>query len=164
MERVLGAAAPDAAAEFEVDARVMEALLPELSVRGLHRMSRARRLVCACLLLEAEVNNGGFLQFFDNGGPVAAREALVFLDERGPRPVATLLRRAIRAFPGGALPRTRRQLERITLADCMPDLEPGPLCRKLDKITVTFFAGGYGPAMIRRRLEFVRDHAGEFFA
>src|SRR5262245_15453921 len=121
LETLLSAPRPDQSAEFDFDHAICQTVWPEAVDRGLEVLSPEVRRYYGCFMLEGEVNNGGFLQFFDNGGPELAKEALAFLQERGPRPVTALLQRAIKAFPGGRLPRSRERLQDITLADHKPD-------------------------------------------
>lgn len=61
--------------------------------------------------LEAEVNNGGFDQYFFNSAGGNAAAAIEALDALGAHKTANIVRRACAKFPGGMPPsnRTERQ-------------------------------------------------------
>jgi hypothetical protein len=153
----------DQNAEYNFDHAVITALFPLENKVGFAGLTVPQRRYLGCWYLEAEVNNGGFMQFFDNRGPATAREALRFLEDRGPRPVASILSRAMRAFPGGKLPRTLDKLQALTLGDFSSEGEPGPIGKVVSKADDRFFAGNYAPTLIHNRLVYIRDHAKHFF-
>ena len=67
--------------------------------------------------LDAEVNNGGFHQFFSNSSGSRAAETISALDAIGASHTAEILKRACARFPGGMPPRAweprRRVLDKI---------------------------------------------------
>jgi hypothetical protein len=70
-------------------------------------LSRDARTVYFAQILEGEVINGGFSQFFSNSSGDNAHETLEALVEVGASTAARLLSKAIRTFPGGRVPRDR---------------------------------------------------------
>lgn len=70
--------------------------------------------------LEAEVNNGGFHQYFSNSSGNNAEMALSSLEAVGAEKMATILRKAIAKFPSGIVPEDRDEREKM-LDEIAPD-------------------------------------------
>jgi len=78
----------------------------------------ARTLVEA---LQAEVNNGGFEQFFFNSAGDRTRETIEALSAIGAHHTASIVRRAAAKFPGGLPPEDRFARQRLLLDRVSPD-------------------------------------------
>ena len=77
--------------------------------RGNSALTDTERKFCAIQSLEAEVNNGGFDQYFFNSAGGDAEMALAGLKEMGASSAAVLLERAMAVFPGSKPPSDRSQ-------------------------------------------------------
>jgi hypothetical protein len=79
--------------------------------RGERSLTDTERRLLAAYWVEAEVNNGGFDQYFFNSAGDNAEAALAGLKEMGAAGAATLLEQSMAVFPGGKPPadRFRRQ-------------------------------------------------------
>jgi Domain of unknown function (DUF4375) len=75
--------------------------------KGEPSLSDTERRMLAVLGVEAEVNNGGFDQYFFNSTGDNAEVALVGLKEMGATATAELLERAMAVFPGSKPPADR---------------------------------------------------------
>ena len=71
--------------------------------------------------LEAEVNNGGFDQFFFNSAGNRTRETIDALSAIGAHHTASIVRRAAGKFPGGVPPEDRFARQRLLLERVSPD-------------------------------------------
>src|SRR5437879_8408232 len=78
----------------------------------------ARALVGA---LQAEVNNGGFEQFFFNSAGDRTREIIEALSAIGAPHTASIVGRAAAKFPGGLPPEDRFARQRLLLERVSPD-------------------------------------------
>ena len=78
----------------------------------------ARALVEA---LQAEVNNGGFEQFFFNSAGDRTRETIQALSAIGAPHTASIVGRAAAKFPGGLPPEDRFARQRLLLDRVSPD-------------------------------------------
>jgi hypothetical protein len=76
-------------------------------------LSPAAKLVYFAQVLDGEVMNGGFRQFFANGSGRYAHEALFALRELGAPRAVELLRRAIAQFPGERVPQDHAERNRL---------------------------------------------------
>ena len=65
--------------------------------------------------LEAEVNNGGFDQYFYNSAGDNTAETIQALDAVGAMHMANILRRAAAKFPGGMPPKERFTRQAVLL-------------------------------------------------
>ena len=65
--------------------------------------------------LEAEVNNGGFDQFFFNSAGDDAAPTIQALELIGATKTAAIVRRACRKFPGGMPPADRERRQELLL-------------------------------------------------
>jgi hypothetical protein len=79
--------------------------------RGERSLTDTERKLLAANEVDAEVNNGGFDQYFSNSSGDSAEAALAGLKEMGAAGAAALLERAMAVFPGGKPPadRSKRQ-------------------------------------------------------
>lgn len=100
-----------------------------LSDDELSGLSRDRHLVYAIGLLEAEVNNGGFMQYFDNTEGRLAEQTLRYLEEIKAPIAAGLLAKAMELF--SPLP----EKDKDTWYDRLDDIEAGQgdMLEKLDR-------------------------------
>jgi hypothetical protein len=69
--------------------------------------------------LEAEVNNGGFDQFFFNSAGDNSRSTIEALEMVGAKRTAEIVRRACARFPGGMPPE-----DRFTRQDALEEVSP----------------------------------------
>lgn len=74
---------------------------------GYRKLAARERLVLCLGNFEAEVNNGGFSQFFLNSSGDHAADTLKALEKIGARKGAAMLAEAMALFPGGAPPPDR---------------------------------------------------------
>lgn len=98
---------------FEVTERV----LARADSGGVDQLSREERTVAAIWLLEADVTNGGFDQYFFNGSGDLAAVAPQALREIGAEDAATIVEEAVSAFgtEGPAVDQTERQQQMVRL-------------------------------------------------
>ncbi len=85
---------------------------------GWDRLTPAEKHLLSIRMLDAEVNNGGFAQFFFNSSGDRWPEALAGLEAAGAEQHAALLRAVLERFPGGqpATGRDKRQDELSKIA------------------------------------------------
>ena len=76
-------------------------------------LSPAEQVFRSVWELEAEVNNGGFDQYFFNSPGGASTAAVQALQRIGARSAAEIVHRAISQFPGGQPPRDPKQRRSI---------------------------------------------------
>lgn len=74
---------------------------------GFAKLSHAEQVFYAVSVLEMEVNNGGFDQFFFNSAGDYAHEAYDGLNEIGAKKMAAIVKRALAIFPEGRAPKDR---------------------------------------------------------
>jgi hypothetical protein len=129
-------------------------------VRRFEGMTLPRRRLFACFTMEWDLNNGGFLQFLLNEPPSLVGEAKAFLEERGPREVATLLQRAIAVFPEGEVPDKADSIWHSILSSAVGGL-PERIGRELGSLDSEFQE--HLDSLTLPRLEYARDHGDEFF-
>lgn len=73
--------------------------------------------------LEAQVNNGGFDQYFFNSSGGNAAATLDALDAVGAHKTAAIVRRACARFPGGMPPSDWNERQDVLLSTVSPDSE-----------------------------------------
>jgi Domain of unknown function (DUF4375) len=83
---------------------------------GLAALSAKERVILDIADLEAQVNNGGFDQFFYNSGSRRAVEMIAALRLVGAPKMAAIVERACRKFPSGMPSRVWRERQRQLLA------------------------------------------------
>lgn len=81
--------------------------------RGEHSLTDTERRLLAAYWVEAEVNNGGFDQYFFNSAGDNAEAALAGLKEMGAAGAAALLEQAMAVFPGGKPPADRFKRQEV---------------------------------------------------
>ena len=81
--------------------------------RGENSLTDTERRLLAAYWLEAEVNNGGFDQYFFNSAGNNAETALFGLKEIGATSAAALLEQAVAVFPGGKPPTDRFKRQEV---------------------------------------------------
>jgi Domain of unknown function (DUF4375) len=114
-----------------------------------------QRVVYALLSVDAEVNNGGFEQFFFNSSGALMDEAIEGADRiDAPRHVA-ILQEAAGVFPDGIVPEDRE--ERWTALDGLSDEQ----LEKLSALDDRWFA--LDRELERRMLAYVEANPEEFF-
>ena len=85
---------------------------------GFESLSHPERILHHIYWLEAEINNGGFEQYFGNSAGEYVLDTPAALDEIGAQHTAQLVRRAIDLFPGGPPPRDwEERAEKLNLID-----------------------------------------------
>ena len=104
--------------------------------------------------LEAEVNNGGFHQYFFNSGGDTANFASTALQQIGALKCAAIVERALRIVSTSPLPVDWE--ERQTLLDDLGD----ELLDRLEPLDAEFYA--YPDDLTSLLFEFVRKHPEEF--
>ncbi len=82
---------------------------------GFDSLPEAGKVFYCVYWIEAEVNNGGFNQYFFNGGEYA-QDAVKALETIGAKYTAQLLREAMSVFPSGVAPRDHDQCQNELLA------------------------------------------------
>jgi len=93
--------------DFVVDINTVIDIFTELADRvedgesGLDSLNEYERTILVTQALEGEVNNGGFLQFFDNSLSALAGEAEAAFRRIGAKKTAAICRRALKLFPQG---------------------------------------------------------------
>jgi hypothetical protein len=117
-------------------------------------------MLWAAWWLEGEVNNGGFDQFFLNKGPHVAARALQFFKAFGPKDVASMLERAIKALPGGKLPANSTGMMNALVSDDPEEEER--LSAALSAIDAKCF-DRRGASLQSSPLRFVHEHPAAFF-
>lgn len=104
--------------------------------------------------LEAEVNNGGFDQYFFNSAGAGARHVVAALDEIGAPATAEIVRQAVVVF-GDVGPSADRE-ERWDQMDQLPDTAQ----ERLDTLDGEFYA--CDEALLELVVDYARAHAREF--
>jgi hypothetical protein len=77
-------------------------LSDKISRSGYEGLSHPEKVLNSVFWLDAEINNGGFDQFFYNSSGNHANETAAALEEIGAGHTAELVRKAISYFPGGS--------------------------------------------------------------
>jgi len=81
--------------------------------RGEGSLTDTERKLSAVSLLEAEVANGGFDQYFTNSAGNDAEVALAGLNAMGATGKAAIMERAMAVFPGGKPPAERSKRQKV---------------------------------------------------
>lgn len=81
--------------------------------QGERSLTDTERRLLAAYWVEAEVNNGGFDQYFFNSAGDNAESALAGLKEMGATGAAALLEQAMAVFPGGKPPADRFKRQEV---------------------------------------------------
>jgi len=92
---------------------VLGALHYRIGQKSETRLTDTERRLLAAYWLEAEVNNGGFDQYFFNSAGDNAEAALAGLKDMGAAGAAGLLERSIAVFPGGKPPTDRFKRQEV---------------------------------------------------
>ena len=115
---------------LELVLKVTDPLLSQYLESGKEALSEKQRWLLAVWLLDAEVNNGGFDQYFWNGSGDFTGEAIRGLSEFGARETASIVSAAAAEFPGPTPPENTG--ERRTLLDKIQN-SPGARFETLDQ-------------------------------
>ncbi len=123
---------------------------------ALARLTEGQRALYAVALLEMEVGNGGFEQFFSNSAGALAAEALAGLRLLRLEKFAALTERALSLFPAGKVPRGREKRRQLLdkLSDQLEDAD-------LDSQWYEAYAAE--EEIAKAALAHVESHLAEFF-
>lgn len=113
-----------------------------------------QKVFSAIWTLESEVNNGGFLQYFENDGGETVNFAPTALRRIGANTCADIVQRAIQTVSGTAIPSDTHAWE--TLLEEIND----EASEKLDGLDSEFFK--YPDDLTELLFEFVREHPDAF--
>ena len=122
--------------DFEVDINTVIDIYTELCERfddgeaSPDRLNEYERTIYVTQTLESEVNNGGFIQFFDNAGGAFADEIVPAFQRIGAKKTASICKKALQAL-GQGLPRDWE--ERRALLDKIVDDGVGELLEECDE-------------------------------
>ncbi len=122
--------------EFEVDINTVIDIYTELCERfddgeaGPDSLNEYELTIYVTQTLESEVNNGGFIQFFDNAGGAFADEIVPAFKRIGARKTASICKKALQAL-GQGLPKDWE--ERRALLDRIVDDRVGELLEACDE-------------------------------
>jgi hypothetical protein len=94
-------------------ATVVGALLYRIRAKPVERLSLIEKRLLAVDDLRAEVNNGGFEQYFSNAPGDQSAVALQAFRDMGATHLARLLQRALAAFPGGKPPTDMAKRQKV---------------------------------------------------
>jgi hypothetical protein len=117
---------------------------------GFESLSYAEKVLYHVYWLEAEVNNGGFDQYFFNTSGNYALDTPESLEEIGAHHTAQILRDAISIFPGGPPPRTRD--DRDELYGMVTD----EIKKKWDELDSKFYE--YQDPLQELQIEYMREY------
>ena len=122
--------------DFEIDINTVIDIYTELCERfgdgeaNLDRLNEYERTIFVTQALESEVNNGGFIQFFDNACGAFADETVPAFRRIGAEKTASICEKALEAL-GQALPTNWE--ERRALLDKIVDDRVGELLEACDE-------------------------------
>ena len=122
--------------DFEIDINTVIDIFTELIDRfdegepDLNALNEYERTIFVTQALESEVNNGGFIQFFDNAGGAFADEIVPAFKRIGARKTASICKKALQAL-GQGLPKDWE--ERRALLDRIVDDRVGELLEACDE-------------------------------
>jgi hypothetical protein len=121
---------------------------------GYEHLSTAERVIYCVDGLEREVNNGGFLQFFDNAAGDHAMDTIESLRSLGAPKTAALVIKAVGVFPHGrpAVDRARRQQQAERLGEEVETM--------LDQLDAAF--NKYPEDLTGLERKYVREHQDQF--
>lgn len=121
--------------DYEIDINTVIDIFTELVDRideeepDLNALNEYERTIFVTQTLESEVNNGGFIQFFDNAGGALADETVPAFKRIGAEKTAAICKKALDAL-GQALPADWE--ERRALLDKIVDDRVGELLEACD--------------------------------
>lgn len=135
---------------------VMDAYLGELCSYGddMEKLNEYQQNFYYVQLLEAEVNNGGFDQYFYNSGGDHALETIRGLKAIGADKTAKLLQEAMNQFPNGEVPKYR-EIRISTLEKIRPESE-----KVFEKLDDAFYT--YVDDLNTLNMEYIRNHKNHF--
>ena len=135
--------------------KISEAVWAREAKHGFRALSNPERVFLCVWDLEAEVNNGGFSQFFDNSAGDYAAETPGALKTIGAAGMADLVERAMAVF-GAAGPPTDRE-KRFEAIEALPESEK----ERWEELDAAFIKLPSPEAGLRA---FVEAHRSEFYA
>ncbi len=147
----------DSLSDFDLFRMVSLPLLDEDWDRdpsALGELTPGQRAILGAWILEAEVPNGGFAQFFSNSSGAFAPAILEGLERLGALQHRDLLKKACALFPDGTPPRSREL--RNEIFDDDPDL----LQVLWDRLSASYYAS---PSLGSICARHIRSHLAEFF-
>jgi Domain of unknown function (DUF4375) len=135
--------------------QVSEAVWAREAKHGFRALSNPERVFLCVWNLEAEVNNGGFSQFFDNSAGDYAAETPGALRTIGAAGMADLVERAMAAFGAAGPPADREK--RSEAIEALPESEK----ERWEELDAAFINLPSPEAELRA---FVEAHRSEFYA
>jgi hypothetical protein len=135
--------------------KVSEAVWAREAKYGFRALSNPERVFLCIWNLKAEVNNGGFSQFFDNSAGDHAAETPDALRMIGAAEMADLVERALAVFGASAPP--ANQEERLEAIEALPESEK----EKWEELDAAFINLSSPEAELRA---FVEVNRSEFYA
>lgn len=135
--------------------KVSEAVWAREAEHGFHTLSNSERVFLCVWNLEAEVNNGGFSQFFDNSAGDYAAETPGALRTIGASGMAELVEKAMAVFGTAGPPADREK--RWEAMEALPEPEK-ERWQELDDAFVQL------PSPENELRAFVEAHRSEFYA
>jgi uncharacterized protein with NAD-binding domain and iron-sulfur cluster len=140
--------------EVQMIITLSERMTAKIQQRGYDSLTEAEKTFNAVYWLEAEINNGGFDQYFLNNAGDYAQETVTALQRIGAQHTSQILLAAMRLFPGGAPSQDhyKRQEQLLSLG-----AQDQAAMQGLDQ---EFYAytDPIGPLLI----EYVRQHKDQF--
>ncbi|MBI4579507.1 MAG: DUF4375 domain-containing protein [Planctomycetes bacterium] len=121
--------------------------------------------IYAVTWVEREVLNGGFWQYFWNTPADLPTKALRGFERIRASEYADLLRQAIATFPGGVLPKTRRDRMRLLPEDPYGDVseQQRDVLQRLEDLNERFYGVyGEGREFYNKLAGYIRAHPDEF--
>jgi len=131
----------------------VDSIIPKGVKKGLAALDEREQTLFLVWSFTAEVDNGGFEQFFFNSGGGYASETVDALERIGAADVGALLRRAIDLFPHAVVP---RELEaRNAALDQLGD----DADERFDELLKAYFRIGSDPVLEKLAAYFLRGAA-----
>jgi hypothetical protein len=121
-------------------------------------VTQAQRALLAIHGCYCEVANGGFHQFFWNGGSEVVQAALAGFEGAGMVREATLLRRAMALVPGGLATGSRMEV-----CACLETVDYEQWRQMADPIEEEWYRLSGSPNVIRQLVAFIDSHRPELF-
>jgi hypothetical protein len=141
--------------DYDLVIETYSALWPRFAQFGFSGLTEPERVLLCTWQFVCEVNNGGFHQFFTNPSGAFAAETVAALEQARMPHAASLLRRALTAFPAPAKEQEARCWQLCGLPDSIQrDL--------FDKLTAAFSDSAEDPYALQA--DYVRRNRGQFLA
>jgi len=140
--------------QVEIVVKLADAIFAKESHVGFVGLTPAEQTFWCIYWLQAEVDNGGFHQYFFNSAGDCAQDVVRALEVIGAPQTVTLVREAMSIFPSGVAPRDRvqRQEELSEVEDQASE--------KLDDLDNRFYESPDDLFVLL--VQYIREHRGEF--